>query len=150
MIIWLTDNVPNVPDNSVHSEAETLGLLRETGVVVCTLMERSAMSREMGVVYSQNPFFVPMRMMHPPGDVNKYADQSGGLVIGARREEVADKLADLIDRIRSRYTLGYTPAQTKPEGELYKIDVKLTPEAIRKLGIKTGDIAIRARRGYQR
>jgi VWFA-related protein len=150
VIIWLTDNVPNVPDNTVHSEAETMGLLRETGVVVCALMERSAMSREMGLVYSQNPFFMPNRMMHPPGDVNKYADQSGGLVIGARRQEVADKLADLIDRIRSRYTVGYSPAQSEPDGTICKIDVKLTPEAIRKLGLKARDVTIRARKSYQR
>jgi len=154
VIVWLTDNVPNVPDNTVHSEAATLGLLRETGVVVCTLMERSAMSYELGAAYAHNPFLAPMRMMHPPGDVNKYASETGGIVVGATRREMADKLADLIDRIRSRYTLGYAPAQSKPEGELCKIEVKLTRDAIARLkeenGVRPGDIVIRARRGYQR
>src|SRR5580704_8563228 len=59
VIIWLTDNVPNVPDNKVHSEAVTFDLLHESGVVVCSLLERSTMSYGMMTAYSRNPLFEP-------------------------------------------------------------------------------------------
>jgi VWFA-related protein len=150
VIIWLTDNVPNVPDGRVHSEAATMGLLHESGVVVCALLERSSMSNEMGVVYSHDPMFMPMRMLHPPGDVNQYAAETGGVVVGARREEISTKLADLIDRIRGRYTVGYRPAAQKPEGTLCKIQVKLSREALARIGAKENAVDVRARRGYTR
>lgn len=146
VIVWLTDDVPNIPGDRVHSEAAALDLLRETGVVVCTLMEKSAMSHTFEISYTKNPLFVPLRRAHPPGSVHKYADESGGIVIGARREEISARLADLIDRLRSRYTLGYRPLEQKPEGSLCKIEVKLTREAL----AREGQVAIRARRGYKR
>jgi VWFA-related protein len=146
VIIWLTDNVPNVPDNKVHSEATAFDLLHESGVVVCSLLERSTMSYGMMTAYSRNPMFEPMRLMHPPGDVGKYAAETGGVVVAARRDEISTKLAGLIDRIRGRYTIGYRPPAQKPEGTLCKIDVKLSRVAI----AREGAVEIRARRGYKR
>lgn len=146
VIIWLTDNVPNIPNKSVHSETAALELLHQSGVVVCTLMEKSAMSRAMEIGYTKSPIFLPFRMANPPGDVHKYAAETGGVVIGANRNEISEKLAGLIDRIRSRYTIGYRPAAQKPDGTLCKIEVKLTREASKRLG----DVDIRARRAYQR
>ena len=146
VIIWLTDNVPNIPDDKVHSEAAAIDLLRESGVVVCTLMEKSAMSHTFEIGYTKNPMFAPFRMSHPPGDVHKYAEESGGIVIGAHRDEISSKLADLIDRLRSRYTIGYRPMEEKPTGTLCKIEVKLTKAALK----REGAVDIRARRGYKR
>jgi VWFA-related protein len=146
VIIWLTDNVPNIPDGKVHSEAAAMDLLRGSGVVICSLLERSAMSFEFGAAYARNPMFEPFRMMHPPGDVGKYASETGGVVVGAHRDEISAKLADLIDRIRGRYTIGYRPSAQKPDGTLCKIEVKLSREAI----AREGAVEIRARRGYKR
>src|SRR5579864_7752302 len=145
-IIWLTDNVPNIPNDTVHSQAATMELLQETGVVVSTLLERSAMSRTMVAAYSNNPILLPFRLKNLPGSVHKYAAESGGIVIGARREEIASKLGELIDRLRSRYTIAYRPQGQKPEGRLCKIDVKLTRAALK----REGPVDIRARRGYKR
>ncbi len=146
VIIWLTDNVPNIPDGKVHSEASTMNLLHESGVVVCSLLERSTMSFEMGAAYARNPMFEPFRMLHPPGDVGKYASETGGVVTSAHRDEISTKLADLIDRIRGRYTIGYRPLAQKAEGTLCKIEVKLSREAT----AREGAVEIRARRGYKR
>ena len=149
VIIWLTDNVPNVPvepEDRVHTEAAALGLLQESGVVVCALLEHSAMSYAFDAFYTKNPMFALRRKHHPPGDTGKYAEETGGVVLGAKREEISAKLADLIDRLRSRYTIGYRPSSPKPEGTLCKIDVRLTAEALKREG--TADI--RARRGYKR
>jgi len=68
------------------------------------------------------------------------------VVVGAHRDEIGTKLADLIDRIRSRYTLGYSPSVQKSDGTLCKIEVKLSRGAI----AREGAVEIRARRGYKR
>jgi VWFA-related protein len=145
VVIWLTDNVPNIPDDKVHSEAATIDLLRESGVAVSALVERSGMSYTMMTVYTKNPLFQPFRKQHPPGDARKYALETGGEAIGANRAEISTKLADLIDRIRSRYTLGYRPAESKPKGTLSRIDVQVTRAAL----VREGPVTVRARRGYK-
>jgi VWFA-related protein len=146
VIIWLTDNVPNIPDDKVHSEAAAMDLLHESGVVVCSLLEKSGMSIGMAAMYTKNPLFAPLRMGHPPGDSGKYSAETGGVSMGAHRDEISTKLAGLIDRLRSRYTIGYRPSVQKPDGTLCKIDVKLSKAAI----AHEGNLEVRARRGYKR
>src|SRR5580692_5712177 len=104
VVIWLTDNVPNVPSAKAHSEAAAFDLLHETGVVVCSLLERSSESYTLMALYARNPLLGPLRKLRPPGDVGRYAAESGGVSIKANREEIATELESLIDRIRSRYT----------------------------------------------
>jgi VWFA-related protein len=107
VIVWLTDNVPNVPSESkLHTEIDALRELLESGVVVSSLLERSAMSNTFTVLYTKNPIFAAVRKHHPPGDVYKYAEQTGGQVMKSSKEEVAAKLADQIDKIRTRLSLG--------------------------------------------
>src|SRR5712671_2010883 len=71
VIIWLTDNVPNVPSENVkrlHTEIDALRELLETGTVVSSLLERSAMSNTFTVLYTKNPIFAGVRKHHLPGD----------------------------------------------------------------------------------
>ena len=84
--------------------------------MVSCLLERSAMSNIMTALYSKNPLFAMGRKHHPPGDVYKYAEQTGGQVMKSSKEDVATKLADLIDQIRTRYSLGYRPSAEQSAG----------------------------------
>ena len=157
VIIWLTDNVPNIPSGgaaenlakkglTLHTEADAFRRLFETGTVVSSLLERSAMSNTFLVLYSKNPLFAGARKHHPPGDVFKYADQTGGQVMKSGKSEVAEKLADLIDQIRSRYSLGYRAPAAKAPGSFYEIKLKIVPEVAR----REGQIIVKAKRGYYR
>jgi VWFA-related protein len=147
VIIWLTDSVPNVPSPAwVHTEQQALREVFESGAVVCSLLEMSAMSRAMTVLHKHNPMFSPSRRRFPPGDVNHYADQTGGLVLKSSKSEVATKLAELIDQIRSRYSLAYKPSTEQPAGKFCRTEVKLSRPA----ADREGQVLIRARRGYYR
>jgi len=146
VIIWLTDNAPNIPNDKVHSEAEALGLLRETGIVVTALQEHSAQSLLAAVAYTKNPILALSRKKHPPGDVGKYTSETGGISVSAGRGDVSEKLSGLIDRIRSRYTIAYAPSTQKPAGVFCKIEVRVSTSAVR----REGNVNIFARRGYQR
>jgi hypothetical protein len=139
VIIWLTDNVPNVPHEGVRTEADAIRRLFETGTVVSCLLERSAMSNVAMALYTKNPLFAMRRKHHPPGDVYKYAEQTGGQVMKSSKEDVATKLADLIDQIRTRYSLGYRPSAEQPAGKFCQIKLTVSPDSL-----------VKAKRGYYR
>lgn len=145
-IIWLTDNVPNVPGSKQHSEKEAFHEVFETGTVVFTLLERSGLSDAMTVAYSKNPVFAPLRLKNPPGDVYKYASRTGGDVMKSSKEDVSNKLAQMIDEIRTRYTLGYYPSAMQPKDKFCDIKVKVTPEADE----REGQLVVRTKKGYYR
>jgi VWFA-related protein len=160
VILWFTDNVPNVPSDEVkqrdgkslsgkelHTEKQALEQLFRTGTVVCTLLKRSLMSDEEDArIRTEAGSDLIDRMMHPPGNVYKYAKATGGLVVESNEKKLPDKLAELIDDLRLRYTLGYRPSVTKPQGTFCNIKVELAPE-VKKL---QKDLVVEARQGYYR
>jgi VWFA-related protein len=157
VIIWLTDNVPNVPsEDSVplryrkslngampHTQAEAVQHLLRTNTVVCSLVKQSDLSVSGESALMSKP---AERMLHPPGEVYKYASVTGGQVIEFKKKELKEKLALLIDDLRMRYTLGYHPSAQKPKGKYCAIKVKLTPETKK----ASGNVVVEARQGYYR
>jgi VWFA-related protein len=157
VIIWLTDDVPNVPsEDSVplryrkslngampHTQAEAVQHLLRTNTVVCSLLKQSdlSVSEESGLMSKPAE-----RMLHPPGEVYKYASVTGGQVIEFKKKELKEKLALLIDDLRMRYTLGYHPSAQKPKGKYCAIKVKLAPETKKTIG----NVVVEARQGYYR
>jgi len=157
VIIWLTDDVPNVPsEDSVplryrrslngampHTQAEAVQHLLRTNTVVCSLVKQSDLSASGESELMSEP---AERMLHPPGEVYKYASITGGQVIEFKKKELKEKLALLIDDLRMRYTLGYHPSAQKPKGKYCAIKVKLTPETKKAVG----NVVVEARQGYYR
>lgn len=157
VIIWLTDDVPNIPsEDSVplryrkslngampHTQADAMRHLLQTNTVVCSLLKQSdlSVSGESGLRASPAEY-----MLHPPGEVYKYASISGGQVIEFKKKELNEKLALLIDDLRLRYSLGYHPSRQKAKGKYCAIKVKLTPDARKNLG----NVMVEAREGYYR
>jgi VWFA-related protein len=157
VIVWLTDNVPNVPSDKrgnrksvsvdrLHTEVDALHELLESGTVVSSLLEFSAMSRTMTVLFTKNPIFAARRKHYPPGDVYKYAEQTGGQVMKSGKEEVAAKLADLIDQIRTRYSLGYRASADQPPGKFCEIKLNVSRDVVK----REGQVVVKAKRGYYR
>jgi VWFA-related protein len=154
VVIWLTDNLPNVAiqriDNSdgeqrtVHTEVEAIRRLHESGTVVAPLLLRSAAAAVL--VAPIIAFEAPFRHSHPPGDAHKYAELTGGEAMGLGGKRVEERLAELIDDLRSRYTIGYRPAEEQPLGKFCKIQVSLAPDGT--LRPKEWQVLVRA--GYYR
>jgi VWFA-related protein len=157
VIIWLTDNVPNIPsEDSIplryrkslngampHTQAQAVQHLLRTNTVVCSLVKQSDMSvsGESGLMSKPAE-----RMLYPPGEVYKYAAVTGGQVIEFKKKELKEKLALLIDDLRMRYTLAYHPSGLKAKGKYCAIKVKLTPETKKAIG----NVTVEARQGYYR
>ena len=157
VVIWLTDDVPNVPSDSevpwryhrsmpldkLHSQQDALKHALETSTVICSLVKKSELSDE---GESSLRSKVVERMLYPPGEVSKYAAATGGQVIEFKKKELKEKLAMMIDDLRMRYSLGYHASTQKPKGKYCAIKVKLAPEAKQVVG----NVVIEAKQGYYR
>ena len=114
--------------------------------MISALLERSAFSDFAIVTFSKNPMFAVARKHHPPGDVYRYAEHTGGDVMKSSKDEVSTKLAQLIDQIRSRYTLGYYPSVKQPKGKFCEIKLQIKAEAQK----REGRLLVRTKKGYYR
>lgn len=160
VLIWLTDNVPNIPsdevrrqygrsvrEGSLHSETEALARLFKTGTVVFTLLQKSEISDSEFAKNFHDPMFLLGRRQYPPGDVYKYTQQTGGEVLESySRKKVAVKMAELIDQIRTRYALGYHPDGEGYRGRFHEIRLEVSPE----VKGREGKVIVQTKRGYYR
>ena len=158
-VIWLTDNQPNIPSEGtrrkdgasvpageLHTEKDAFNEVLESETMVTAIVERSALSVMANILFTKNPMFALSRKHHPPGDVYKYAEQTGGEVMRASKEEVSTKLAELIDHIRTRYSFGYRPSVEQPSGKFCKVKLTVAPGVEK----REGKLAVRTTAGYYR
>ncbi len=146
VIIWLTDNIPNVPYRKqypAHSEVEAFRAVHEEGVVVAPILLKSSAWAVLGPLVQASE--APHRKAFPPGDARKYAELTGGQTVGIRGNQPEEHLAQLIDELRARYTIGYRPSDPQPAGTFRKIQVELVPTRVR-----PKEWTVHARQGYYR
>jgi VWFA-related protein len=156
VVLWMTDNVPNIPSEDIrqrygrslsasqlHTKNQATAELLKSGAVVYTLLRTSEISDQMALHDSSR---IVSGMLYPPGDVYQYSQLTGGHVIESSAKKMESMLANWIDEIRTRYTLGYRPPPGKSQGKFCKIEVKLSPDARK----REGKLLVEARRGYYR
>jgi VWFA-related protein len=159
VIIWLTDDVPNIPDEAtrrqygrsvplggLHTEQEAMKELFVTGTTVCTILKHSELSDEADRQRGDDPLFLLSRRLNPPGSVRQYADETGGIVLDTGGRQIKAKLAQMIDEIRARYTLGYAPTSHHNDGNFHRIEVYVTPDD----SGRERPFIVRATHGYYR
>ena len=142
VIIWLTDNVPNMPNGRVHTEQEAYEQASAAGVVIMAIVERSGLSEVFAVV-NKNPVMATMHRRDPAGDVTRYVNRTGGNVLKANPDEVSDRLADLIDRLRLRYRISYYSGAREPKRKLHQVKIFVQQNGNRQKGL-----LVRAPSGY--
>jgi VWFA-related protein len=155
VLVWLTDGSANAQNGLsqktmgdhapeyLHSRQEATDKLLRSGVVTSALIEHSA----------SGDAIIAINYLGGgrTGDVNRYANLTGGPVLKTSKPEVAATLAALIDELRQRQTLGYKPNQMKPDGTYCKLKLQLSPAFFaRHPEIKKGDVVIRTKQGYYR
>lgn len=144
VIIAITDNITIPAYNWRYFQKEqAVELVLESGVVVC------------GIVINRNLLTrVDSKLLGFParrggGDVHNYADMTGGEVLNAGNDNAGQKLIELINHLRTRYTLAFVPSNTKRDGKFRRLKVRLaaaTEQRLSAAGVK--DLALRTRSGY--
>lgn len=131
VIIVVTDNIAATGKRSAVDR--TLRELFESGSVVYGLIVRAGIGKVMNVMT-----FGLIKA------VNGYSEQTGGEVINADKSEVEAKLAETIRHLRTRYSLGFKPTNTKDDGNFRRIKLQLQPAA----ASRRGKLIVITKRGY--
>ena len=135
IIVIVTDNLSNQPPNVGHSETEALAQLHASGAVLCGLIVGDFNS-------TANEY--KRKGMLLRDSISNFLVETGGILSRVDKENVTAKLALLIERLRNRYSLGYTPLNIKRDGKFRNIKLKISPEVER----REGEVKIVARKGY--
>jgi VWFA-related protein len=115
VIIVVTDNIaPSGGQDTLHD-------IFESGAVVYGLIVRAAIGKVFNVVS-----FGQIKA------VNKYAEETGGEVMGADKKEVDDKLGEMVDRLRSRYAIGFRPSDLNDNGKFRPVKITISTAKKRK------------------
>jgi len=136
IIVIVTDNITsNQTHLPGHSESDAMQQLHESGAAVCGLVvgDFNATVNE----YGKQGFILR-------DSIGGYLAETGGILSQVDKDDVTAKLARLIERLRSRYSLGYTPLNGKRDGKFRNIKLKVSAEVER----RDGQMTIVARKGY--
>jgi VWFA-related protein len=149
VIIIVTDNLPD-NNGAIYSVKQVADQLLEVGCVVYGIRidqyksasTSSRLIRHLPTSILGDAFY--RVISRHGGDANTYAEKTGGMVLDGRKDKAAEKLAELIQMLRQRYSFGYTSTNPVMDGRFRKIKVKLRPEAEKRYG----KVTILARPGY--
>jgi hypothetical protein len=153
--VWLTDGTANQENSStratigqhapayLHSRNEAMDNLLQSGAVVSVLLDRTAETTRAILSAGFNGTRV--------GDIDQYARATGGPVLNTSAKDAPERLATLIDLIRSRYTLGYRPSSAGSGNKFRKLSLQLSADALREHPeLRRGDLLVLTRSGYYR
>ena len=140
VIIVVTDNLSTQMIGRGHSEKEALDAIYESGGAICGLH----ISTLNATILKFDPAFYVLKPFLFKGDIYSYAEKTGGLVLKSSKSEAHTKFAEMIDRLRTRYAIGYVSSNTNKDGKFRKIKVKLSPEVEK----REAKLDIVTRRGY--
>lgn len=145
VIIWFTDNYPNVPFRfKAHTEEQAMRALHEGGVAVAPILMKSVFGG--AIAFGAGIGEKKYAASHPPGDARKYAEVTGGEAMNLRGGKADERLSQLIDQLRSRYTVGFRPKGTKAQGTFCRLRVELVPDG----PLHPKEWKVLARQGYYR
>jgi VWFA-related protein len=130
-VIVVTDNI--APAGGKFGKDRVIADLLESGTVVYGLVVRAAIGKVFNIL--------SFGTIH---GVNAYCDETGGEVLGADRNEVDTRLAEMFTRLRTRYTLGFRPPANSEEGKFRRVRVQLQPAIVK----ANKELVVRARNGY--
>ena len=142
VIIAITDNQGSMDRyRDPVSEEEVRQTVMESGATVCGIIVRSLLNVADAIIF-QHPQIQAVRKRT---SVNPYVEQTGGELASASKDEVNVRLGEMLDHLRTRYSLGYSPTNQNYDGKFRKIRLGLSAEARKRFG---SDVAVNARQGY--
>jgi len=134
-IIAITDNLTNQPDGVAHSQTDATRELFDTGTVVsCVLVgDYEAVAAQ----YRKQGGFLIDRM-------TPYVADTGGTMVPASSADASSKLGQVIERLRTRYTLAYFSSNLARDGKFRRIAIRLSPEVEK----REGKLSLLVKNGY--
>lgn len=145
VIIAISDDVSThkVP---LYSKGRTIQELLESGGIICGLLFDSLYKTKAEPRTSPDaPGGLQTVMIAGETDLIKsYVERTGGVAIEADQQNVKERFVHLIERLRTRYSLGYVSTNEKRDGKFRKVKLKVAAEVNR----REKGVAIITRPGY--
>jgi len=135
IIITITDNLSNQLLGGGHSETDARKALLQAGVTVSGLVVGD-FEKVAGEYRKKNVIL--------KDSVGNYVKETGGIVLAVDKDDAVTKLAALIERLRTRYSFGYTSQNEKRDGKFRKIKLRVSPE----IEHRVGGMSVITRTGY--
>ena len=143
VIVAITDDISTVRLPTPHTEQETAHELLESGGVVCGLFFDSIYRTRRDMQF--DPLVPPASLINAAQDIVKsHVARTGGISGEVDKENVTAKFTQLIQRLRTRYSLGYVSSNEKLDGKFRRTRVTVSPDIEK----KEKGIAVITRRGY--
>lgn len=139
VIIAITDDIASMYKFTNPTIEEVNARLLETSSVVCGLLVGSATPKALNIFTRDHKDIYNRRVQ-----VAEFTEPTGGEVMQAETRDVNQKLAQLIEHLRTRYSIGYTPTNTALNGRFRRISLRLSDEAQR----REGAMLVKTRQGY--
>lgn len=147
-IIVLTTNLSNEPifnTGAIASKDETLEQLYESGAIVTSLVFGSAGDRLTAeLLKRKTPDQIIISKLFSKSNINIFANQTGGEVISANKNDFLAKMSAQIDNLRTRYSLAFIPSNDNETEKFREIQLKLSSE----LANTNKDYKVKTKRGY--
>ena len=135
IIVLVSDNVPTNPGSVEHKQVVEAALKADAAVYGLKIPGRNP--RGMGLVTGR----VGSGMVN----VKKLTEETGGEIFDIEKEgSLFLAFKALIERLKTRYTLGYYPGTNEPGADFHRLDVALASTH----GSKGRDYTILAKTGY--
>lgn len=145
---------PSAP-KALRTQAEAQRNLLAHGVTVSAVIERSALTSATLIEQNVNPLdtllgFAVGYRIHSK-DFQHFAEMTGGPYLRGNGKDSAQRMIQIIDELRNRYTLGYRPDSSCAAGEFCRIALRFSPGALKQYPeLKARHFRIETRTGYYR
>jgi Ca-activated chloride channel family protein len=136
VIILISDNVPT--DEGVAHPRDVSTVTLEADAVVYGIRTPG---RNPGLAAQMGGKLIG----HDYVDVKKIAAETGGEIFDVETEgSLFQAFQAVVQRLKTRYTLGYYPQQTIPDGRFRRLEVRMHP----RLGVRGTDYTVLTKNGY--
>lgn len=141
LIIAITDDIST---RKVPSKSKTIQELLESGAVVCGLffdsLYRPKVEPGSDPIANTRSFLITGET-----DIIKaFVERTGGVALLAEQRNIKESFIQLIERLRTRYSLGYVSSNEQRDGKFRRIKLQVTPEIEK----RERGVAIMTRKGY--
>jgi len=140
VIVAVTDNIATAYNYGDMSEQQVTDRIYDSGSVVCGVVVKTPGPRSLNIfgrVDKDDPFRRRINL-------EKFVDDTGGEVQFVPVIEVNQKLTELIEHLRTRYSIGYTSSNQILDGKFRRVRLAAGKEAQK----REGELTIRTRQGY--
>jgi len=139
VIIVVTDNIASMHRFTNPTINEVNDRLLEQNAVVCGLVIGGATSKNLNIFLRNRDDKYNWKVK-----VDEFAEPTGGEVMITDMLNVNQRLAEMINHLRIRYSIGYTPTDLAHDGRFRRVSLLVSGEAAK----REGDVIVKTRKGY--